>query len=174
MHSSRMCTARSLTVSCHMPPGNHACPPATMHAPHNHACPLQPHMPPGNNACPPATTHTPLPTTHAPLATTHAPCNHACPPTTTHAPPLWTEWLTDTCKNNLRKLRLRAVIMVYSHWPEPGWGTNGLYEIVWTLPHYTWTRTWAETCLPCSGPGSAQCEKTATYLGKHCTQCVLC
>ena len=96
MHSSRMRTTCSLTVSrrilC-MPPGNHAClpatkhvppvtmhapqqphmPPATMHAPCNYACPpgnhachpQQPCMPPINNACPPTTTD--------PLATTHAP-----------------------------------------------------------------------------------------------------
>ena len=92
MHSRRMRTARSLTVSHHilcMPPRkNHTCLPpkkpctplqknhthplgATMHAPrinhappHNHACPWeQPCMPPPRS-------------------------NHACPPgATTHAPP---------------------------------------------------------------------------------------
>ena len=101
MHSSRMHTACSLTVSRHnlcmppttrhtpwqpcmppcnhtcppqpcMPPGNHACPLATMHAPSNHACPLQP-------CTPPTTTHVPT--------TMHAPHNHACPPATMHA--LW-------------------------------------------------------------------------------------
>ena len=102
MHSSRMRTARSLTVSHRK---NHA------HPPSNYACPPweQPHMPPGSNhACPPrATTHapgsnharSPRATTHAPLgattcptppgATTHAPpgSNHAHPPrATTHAP----------------------------------------------------------------------------------------
>ena len=76
MHSSRMRTARSLTVSGrilrtpppqqpHMPPATMH-PPITMHTPHNHAC-----MPPCS---------------HAPLATTPPPSNHACPPTTTHAP----------------------------------------------------------------------------------------
>ena len=94
MHSSRMRTARSLTVSHRK---NHACPP-----PSNHTHPPeQPHMPPrSNHAHPPrATTHAPPgATTHAPLeqphmpprATTHAPqSNHACPPC----------GQTDTCKN---------------------------------------------------------------------------
>ena len=75
MHSSRMRTARSLTVSCcilRMPP------PATMHAPQ------QPRMPPSNHTCAPATTHPPG-TTHVPgnhthpLATTHPPSNHTSP-----------------------------------------------------------------------------------------------
>ena len=111
MHSSRMCTACSLTEShrknhTRPPHSNHAClpPGATMHAP-----PEQPCMPPGatthapwkqpcrppwsNHTCPPdqphmpplgATMHAPLgATTHAPLgATTHTPLG-----TTTHAPP---------------------------------------------------------------------------------------
>ena len=76
----------------HMPPSNHTCPPATMHAPQqphthpNHTSPLATmhapnHAPPSNHACPPATMH-PLATTHAcPLATMHnPPSNHACPP----------------------------------------------------------------------------------------------
>ena len=62
MHSSRMRTARSLTVSRSI---CHACPPA-MNIPH-HAHPLQ-CMPPAMQA----------PTTHAPAPpATHAPC-HAC------------------------------------------------------------------------------------------------
>ena len=84
MHSKRMHTARSLTVSRHIPctppttmhaPANHTWPPATMHAPHGHACPLQPHTPP-----PPQPRMSP--------ATMH-------PPATRHAP----RGQTDTCKN---------------------------------------------------------------------------
>ena len=102
MHSSRIRTARSLTVSHHilhtppqqprMPPdmhaphpatmhapwqpcipGNHAHPLATMHAPWQPCTPQQPHAP-SNHAHPPATTHAPLSTMHAP------------PPSTMHAP----------------------------------------------------------------------------------------
>ena len=86
MHSSRMRTTRSLTVSrrilC-MPP------PATTHTPRSYTCPLKPRtppkpcmppqqsMPPCNHACPPDN--------HAPSTTTHAPSSQACPPpTTTH------------------------------------------------------------------------------------------
>ena len=73
MHSSRMRTARSLTISCsichvrppaihtplpHMPPAMHApchiCPPATHTSTPCHACP-PPHMPPLCHARPPAT-----------------------------------------------------------------------------------------------------------------------
>ena len=100
MHSSRMRTARSLTVSHRKnhtcPPGsNHACPPWSNHA-HpprsNHACP-----PWSNHACPPEQPCTP------PGATMNAPqSNHPCPPAATmhappeqpHMPPLWTEWQT--------------------------------------------------------------------------------
>ena len=113
MHSSRMRTARSLTVSAylvvshaHPPWRNHAppeqpCTPgttthppgATMHAPwRNHAPPEQPHTHPREQPrMPPrATTHTP-PSNHA-----CPPSNHACPPgatmhaprPTTHAPPV--------------------------------------------------------------------------------------
>ena len=99
MHSSRMRTARSLTVSCHilcMPPSNHTHPPATMHAPQqpcippqpstpcNHACPPCSHTPPLNHACPPTTVHAPC--NHTPPTTTHAPHNYICPTATTHPP----------------------------------------------------------------------------------------
>ena len=112
MHSSRMRTARSLTVSCCIlctPPGNYACPPqlcmppTAMHAPYNHTCPPQPctppcnhthppqpHTSPGNHACPPATTP-PRATMHAPWQPHMPPGNHACP-----LPP---RGQTDTCKN---------------------------------------------------------------------------
>ena len=116
MHSSWMRTARSLTVSrrivctpplekpCMPPPEQPRMPPrATMHPPwSNHA-----HPPPPEQPCMP------------PRATMHAPpgSNHALPPgATTHVPPLEQPRMpppccgqTDTCKNNLRKLRLRAV-----------------------------------------------------------------
>ena len=107
MHSSRMRTARSLTVSrsiCHacppamhtpqpcMPPG-HACPsaihaPEAMHTP-CHACPPATHTP--GHACPPTmhaspAVHAPLPCTSPAMRTpcwhtpSHAhPCRHACP-----------------------------------------------------------------------------------------------
>ena len=82
MHSSRMRTARSLTVSRRVlctPPDNHACPlqPCT---------PQQPCMPLCNHACPPATMYAPLAVTHVPPMTTHAPCNHTHPPATMHTP----------------------------------------------------------------------------------------
>ena len=81
MHSSRMRTARSLTVSAYLvvsdarpPQSNHACPlGATTHA-----------------APPPRRNHTPPPNNHAcpPGATMHAPrSNHTCPPWSNHAPP---------------------------------------------------------------------------------------
>ena len=115
MHSSRMRTARSLTVSrripcmppgCHtcpqlpcMPPGCHACPPAATHAPPGcHACPQLPRTPPGCHACSPAAMHTPWlphmpPSCHtwpSPLAAMHNPPGcHARPPC----------GQTDTCKN---------------------------------------------------------------------------
>ena len=100
MHSSRMRTARSLTVShrilCtpppatthapwlpRIPPSNHASPP-TMHAPHNHT------HPPGNHAHPWQPRIPPPPSSHAhPPATMHAPHNHAHPLVTwqPHMPP---------------------------------------------------------------------------------------
>ena len=123
MYSSRMRTARTLTVSrrilcmplpqpCMPPPGNHACPPATMHAPqptmhtpHKPCMPLptthpqQPCTPPGNHACPPPTTHAPNqpcnpPTPPGqPCMSPHQPC---MPPK--HArPPV--DRMTHTCKN---------------------------------------------------------------------------
>ena len=90
---------------CRMPPCNHACPLATMHAPPAtmHASTQQPCMPPGNHACP--------------LQPHMPPCSHACPPATTHTPlqpwtpPLWTEWQTGAKILPCPKLRLRAVIM---------------------------------------------------------------
>ena len=89
MHSRRMRTALSLTVSRHMP-----CtpPPPTCMPPHNHACPPTMHVPlaathasPGNHACPPATMHTPSNHAH-PWQPCMPPSNHARPPATTHAP----------------------------------------------------------------------------------------
>ena len=100
MHSSRMCTARSLIVSpylivSHAPAqSNHACPlAATMHPPEQprmpppratmHAPPGQPCMPPLEQPCMPpgATMHAPLRSNH-----THTPeqphtprSNHTCP-----------------------------------------------------------------------------------------------
>ena len=110
MHSSRMHTACSLTVSHRK---NHACPPrATMHAPRsNHAHPpgATMHAPPGATThAPPGSNHAHPPSNHAPPgATTHAPpeqphmpprSNHAHPPwATMHAPPV--DRMTDTCEN---------------------------------------------------------------------------
>ena len=89
MHSSRMRTTRSLTVShcalC-MPPSNHAHPPATMHAPCNHACPLQTTHTPGNHACSPATTHAPQ-QPHMPPTIMHTPCQPCMPLQQPHMPP---------------------------------------------------------------------------------------
>ena len=132
MHSSRMRTARSLTVSRRIPctpPCNHACPSTIPPSP-------QPCMPPHNHACPPATMHVPLqpctpPCNHAhplqphiPPTTTHTPHNHACPlqlhmppnhapPGTTHTPQPCTPpkathppatTLTPACGQNHRRL----------------------------------------------------------------------
>ena len=90
MHSSRMLTARSLTISrCipHMPPSNHTCP----LQPFDHACPPTMHTPP--QPCTPlATMHSPWqlcrPTTtmHAPWQPCISPGNHTCPPSN-HAHP---------------------------------------------------------------------------------------
>ena len=134
MHSSRMRTARSLTVSCHIlcmppPPHNHTPPPA-IHAPCNHTCPPN-HTSPPTTMHPPATMH--APSNYAPPATMHTPRNHACPPTTMHAPPQphmppsnhacppatthpppWTEWQTGVKILPCPKLRLRAVNIFFT------------------------------------------------------------
>ena len=89
MHSSRMRTARSLTVSRSICCGTHAPLP---HMPPHHAHPL-PHMPP-YHACPPAmhippATHTtPLPhmPPHHAHPLPHMPPYHACPPRHAHPP----------------------------------------------------------------------------------------
>ena len=65
-----------------------------------------------------------------------------------------------------------VTLMAHSHWPEPrperGLGTNRLYELVWKLSHYTWTRmgprpfvpiVLAQVPVPVLVPvRSAQCE----------------
>ena len=132
MHSSRMRTARPLIVSpylvvshacpppreqpCMPPPGsNYACPP-----PQEQPCtppPEQPHvpLPRSNHACPPEQPCTPPQATmHAPLgATMHAPLGatmHA-PPGSNYARPPCGQNDRHVQKHNLRKLRLRAVII---------------------------------------------------------------
>ena len=104
MHSSRMRTARSLTVylSCSACGGGHAW----------HAYPPAPCMPPATHA----PYHTP-PAMHAPCHTCPLPCTpplpcmspcHACPPPCMppcharplpHVPSLWTETLTHATQN---------------------------------------------------------------------------
>ena len=80
MHSNRMRTARSLTVSHRK---NHACPPEKPYMP-----PEQPSMPPrSNHAHPPQQPCMPPPW--------EQPCMP--PRATTHAPPV--DRMTDTCKN---------------------------------------------------------------------------
>ena len=72
MHSSRMHTAHSLTVSRRIPrtPRLPPCmPPTTMHAPRNHICPPATMHTPHNHVCPPATMHIPPATMHAPPLT---------------------------------------------------------------------------------------------------------
>ena len=85
MHSSRMRTARSLTVSRRYP----------MHAPRQprtpSPAPQQPWTPPENHACPP-----------------QQPCTPPRQPRT--SPPPWTEWQTGVKILPCPKLRLRAVI----------------------------------------------------------------
>ena len=126
MHSSRMCTARSLIISLYLiishacPPGsNHVCPPgATMHIPPTgttmhtpsgatmHAPPEQPCMPPWEQSCMPprATAHAPWEQPRMPpRATTHTPREQP------RMPPLWTEWQTGVKILPCPKFRLRAV-----------------------------------------------------------------
>ena len=93
-------------VLSYTPPCNHACPPATMHAPQQpHMPPQQPCTPPSNHTCPPATTHVPRqpctpPSNHTcPLATMHAPSATMHAPWQPHMPPLWTEFLTLASEN---------------------------------------------------------------------------
>ena len=110
MHSSRMRTARSLTVSrripC-MPPSKQPCmtppqlrmPPTTMHLPpalHNHACPpgatTQAHPREQPCTCPPWRNHACPPSNHAhaPWEQPHMPPQQPCMPprgATMHAPP---------------------------------------------------------------------------------------
>ena len=107
MHSSRMRTARSLTVSHGICRGTHV----PCHTQPHHACPL-PHMPPATHApyhaCPPS--HAWPPAMHAPCHA-HPPC-HACPlpcmppchtcplkcmPPATHAPPPKSEYSLHLC-----------------------------------------------------------------------------
>ena len=116
MHSSRMRTACSLTISPYLivshvcPPGsNHACPPGrTTHAPQE-----QPHMPlppkatthapppPGSSHAPPQSNHAcpPGATMHVPPQEPHTPrSNHTCPPPRkNHTPPM--NRMTNWCKN---------------------------------------------------------------------------
>ena len=107
MHSSRMCTAHSLTIAhriLRMPPcppekNTHAPPAKTTHAPSgsNHTCPPeQPRMPPSNHACPPEQPCMP-PSNHTCPLSNHAhppkqphmppPSNHTCPPEQPCTPP---------------------------------------------------------------------------------------
>ena len=100
MHSSRMHTARSLTISriiCHAcppphtPPAMHNPPPAMHIPPAMHTTPL-PSMPPCHTHPLPCM---PLPCT--PSLAMHTPPGHACP-LVTHAPsPM--DRMTDICKN---------------------------------------------------------------------------
>ena len=101
MHSSRIHTTLSLTVSHSICCGMHP-PPPTLHAPLCHTCP-RPCMPPCH-ACPPP--HMP-PTMHAPCHACpppHMPPCHAClpathAPTPQHVPCMPPCGQTDTCKN---------------------------------------------------------------------------
>ena len=88
MHSSRMRTARSLTVSRRIlctspsnhacPPCNHTCPPATTHPPTTTHAPQQPHMPPTNM-------HTPLQPRMAPVDRMTHMCKNITLPQTSFA-----------------------------------------------------------------------------------------
>ena len=97
MHSSRMRTTRSLTVSrrilCTTPPATTHAPLATMHTPQqpcmppsNHAHPLATTHVPSNHTRPPATMHAPLAARHAPWQPHMPPGSHAHPPATTQPP----------------------------------------------------------------------------------------
>ena len=120
MHSSRMRAARSLTVSCRIPCMSPppCMPPTTMHAPRNHACPLQPCMPP-RSTHPLGSTHTPQKHAHPP-GSTHTPEKHTCLPRNTHTP-----------VNILPcpKLRLRAVIICSRFPVNPGSATAHVTHI---------------------------------------------
>ena len=116
------------------PPSNHTCSPRQPCTP-----PRQPRMPLGNHAHPPATMHapqqpcmcpttTPLVTMHAPRQPCMPPSSHACPLAGMHAPqpcmppwqpcmpPLWIEWQTSVKILPCQKLRLRAVIITRRCW----------------------------------------------------------
>ena len=140
MHSSRMRTARSLTVSpyliisppratTHAPRSNHACPPeqpcmpprATMHAPRsNHTCPPRAttHTPPSNHTCPlEQPCMPPGATTHAPPEQPRRPPPRSNPPpgATTHGLfSLGTSW---TCRAgkllSIRNMCLVCVVNLY-------------------------------------------------------------
>ena len=129
IHSSRMCTAHSLTVSRHIlcnPPSNHACPPQPCMPPCNHACPPSNHTcplatmhPPHNHACPPQPCMPPTTTDATPLQPLMPPSNHSFPLATTHAPPATmhtprgqNSWHTLLKILPCPKLRLRAVNII--------------------------------------------------------------
>ena len=112
MHSSRMRTAHSLTVSRSICWGAcMACTPPVMHAPPATHAPC--------HACCPAMHTTPSP---------HMPPSHACPP------PPWTD--RHLWKHNLRKLRLRAVnilSLIYTvslHETTLQYTTNGIVKLL--------------------------------------------
>ena len=146
-----MRTARILTISRHIlhtPPGNHAHPPATTHAPQQpctppatmHA-PPQPRMPPATPRphmlpamhtswpCTPPTMHTSPSHAHTPPCTPSRPHMWTSITPRPCTPP-WTEWQTGVKILPCPKLRLWAVKMVArkSH--------EGLLEI-----SFTWVRT---------------------------------
>ena len=107
MHSSRMRTAHSLTVShCILctPPCNH--PPTTMHTPPQPCMPsLQPCMPPWQPHMPPATTHPPK-KPHTPQK------NHTRPPVNR---------MTNRCKNiTLPQTSFAGGNNRLAHLPPPG------------------------------------------------------
>ena len=126
MHSNRMRTARSLTVS------RSICRQGCVY--HTHPLPCVPPCCAPPFPCTPSAMHAPTLTTHAPLPATHAPLCHACPlpcmPPAIHAPlphmaplPCTPPHVTHTplamhippvdrqtpVKHNLHKLSLRAV-----------------------------------------------------------------
>ena len=129
MHSSRMRTTRSLTVSPYlsgacvscmpppcMPSSCHACPLPCM--PLCHAYPPATHIPPATHAhchaCPPATHAPPLATHAPPPPHTHPlPCT---PPTTMHAAPCpcgQTDRCKQECLSALCRMTCNVDILVF-------------------------------------------------------------
>ena len=105
LHLFPKTSSHSVTVSPTRTPPLQCMPPSSPRVPLPPCTPLR-------YACPPFATHPPLYHTCPSLPCMPSPLCHACHPPLCHArPALWTEWLTDRCKNiTFPQLSLWAVI----------------------------------------------------------------